>query len=154
MQRYVVRSVKYLIWILIIFFVIFAMMNITGTSEVKGLSGLMAMAGTERGKILMAVIVALALAFPLVGFIKRTVNGTFDKSDIDQTMKSIGYKLSEYKGDSMVFHATNPMKKLSTYFEDRIEICVYDKHITIDGRRKDVFIIEYRLNKMLVSKRD
>ncbi len=154
MNRYPIRAIKYFIWLLLLFIVVFIIMNITNTSQVRGLEGFTQMMVSRKGPMLIFAILALSLLYPLVGFMKREIKGNIEKENIVQVMKDLGYNLRNYKGESMVFTARNPMRKLSMYFEDRIEIICNEQGITIDGIRKEVFKVEYRLTKFLLSKED
>lgn len=152
MKRYVIRAAKYLAWMLILFAVIFIIMDLTDTSAVEGVSGLKQVISGDRGHILMLMIVALAAVFPVVGFMTRNIKGSLTREDIVIMMNGIGFKLSSYEGNSLVFNATNPLKKFGMYFEDRIEIVLEEENIKVDGIRKEVVKIEYRINTLLLSK--
>ncbi|MFI3267021.1 MAG: hypothetical protein R3Y15_07720 [Rikenellaceae bacterium] len=152
MKRHIIRSAKYLAWMLVLFTAIFVVMNLTKTSAVQGVDGFVQMMSSKKGPMLVFVLIALAAVYPLAGFMKRTVYGTLPKEDIVDVMKELGFKMSEYKDEYMVFNASSPIKKFAMYFEDRIEIAFDGENMTIDGMRKEVVRIEYRFNKLLISR--
>ncbi|MFI3265834.1 MAG: hypothetical protein R3Y15_01620 [Rikenellaceae bacterium] len=148
-KRYPIRAAKYLGWMLILFAIIFGIMSLTGTSAVQGVEG-MKMMLESKGPTLGLMIILLAGVFPLIGYTTRSINGKLSKEQIVDVMREGGFKLSSYHDNVMVFNAVSPLKKFGMYFEDRIEVSIADGSITLDGMRKEIFKLEYRLNKLII----
>ena len=76
MKTHIVRAVKYLIWLALLFTLVFALMISTGTSRVGAGEALHELFGSSRGMLMIATIVVLALLYPRFGFtrLKRIAN--------------------------------------------------------------------------------
>lgn len=156
-NRYAIRAVKYCAWLMIVFMVVFTIMNLTGTSEVRGIEGIKEMFSSgSQGYMLVAVIVALSAIYPSVGFSKREIAGTLvnGSSTVVDVMKRYGFSFEGEENGVMVFHATSIVKKFLMYFEDRIEVSYDGSKITINGMRKELVKIEYRLSTLLLPNND
>lgn len=71
MKTHIVRAVKYLIWLALLFTLVFALMISTGTSRVGAGEALHELFGSSRGMLMIATIVVLALLYPRFGFTRR-----------------------------------------------------------------------------------
>ena len=154
MKRYIRRALKYMVWIVLLFTVIFIIMNLAGVSEVKGFDGLMAMLQTSRGHMLLLVIVGLSALYPLVGFSRREIPGRLgeNRKELIEAMDKAGFRCESIVDGVMCFRAKSPLKKVSMIFEDNIEISSQEGLVIIEGIRREVVKIEYRLNSLLMSK--
>lgn len=146
-KTYIVRSLKYLAWLLILFAVIFTLMQLSGTSRPDAGRDLAELFGSQRGRLMLVVIVVLAAFYPKFGFTRRTVavDFTTDRELILRTFHAGGYSLAGEHGPVMVFRASSPLKRAMMLWEDRITVTDAGGSVVLDGIRKEVVKAEFRL---------
>ena len=125
MKTHIVRAVKYLIWLALLFTLVFALM--------------------------ISTIVVLALLYPRFGFTRRSVRADLkaDRERILQTLHTSGYSLVAESEGTMIFRASSPLKRALLLWEDRIAVTADGESITLDGIRKEVVRAEFRLKSFL-----
>ena len=146
MKTHIVRAVKYLIWLALLFTLVFALMISTGTSRVGAGEALHELFGSSRGMLMIATIVVLALLYPRFGFTRRSVRADLKA---DQTLHTSGYSLVAESEGTMIFRASSPLKRALLLWEDRIAVTADGESITLDGIRKEVVRAEFRLKSFL-----
>ena len=149
MKTHIVRAVKYLIWLALLFTLVFALMISTGTSRVGAGEALHELFGSSRGMLMIATIVVLALLY--FGFTRRSVRADLkaDRERILQTLHTSGYSLVAESEGTMIFRASSPLKRALLLWEDRIAVTADGESITLDGIRKEVVRAEFRLKSFL-----
>lgn len=148
-NRYFVRALKYLVWLIVLFVALYALMMVTGTSRVSAQQAWMEVYSSSRGILMMIVIVLLAAAYPFFGFVRRTVNAgiTDDRDSILRAFNESGFTLAWESPAQMVFKASAPIKKLRLLWEDTITVTADgDGRIILEGIRRETVRIEFRLN--------
>ena len=132
-KTYIVRSLKYLVWLLLLFTLVFTLMLATGTSRADAGRDLAELFGSQRGRLMLAVIVVVAAFYPKFGFARRTVAADFtgDRELILSTFR--------------VFRASSPLKRALLLWEDRIAVTDAGGSVVLDGIRKEVVKAEFRL---------
>ena len=106
----------------------------------------------NRGWLMVTVIIFLAAIYPKIGFVKRSVVGSVenDRNAILKAMALSGFELKDEIDGIMIFRADNVAKKLFLMYEDTIKIYQQGTSITIEGIRKEVVKIEYRLRSFMM----
>lgn len=150
MERYVVRAAKYVVYLLVLFFIIFAFMDAINGTNVP----MWSIFTSTRGMMLGVVVLVFALIYPFFGFTKKTL--TFDASkrreDVERVMTMNGYLPSAESTDSvMVFRAKSVAKKLMLMWEDQIVITTVDTLSVIKGARKEVVKATFRFNTFITE---
>ena len=104
-KTYIVRSLKYLVWLLLLFTLVFTLMLATGTSRADAGRDLAELFGSQRGRLMLAVIVVVAAFYPKFGFARRTVAADFtgDRELILSTFRANGFSLVREQDGTMVF---------------------------------------------------
>ncbi len=150
MERYFIRSVKYLVWLSVLFALILGIMVLTGTYS--GEEQVESIFMSRRGWTMIAVIIMLAAIYPKIGFVKRRIPGDLvsGRGAVMKAMDLSGFVLEEEKDGMMIFKATGT-KRLFLMFEDTVKIYDQDGTIILDGIRKEVVKIEYRLRAFIAS---
>ena len=144
-MKYFIRSLKYFVALCVICVAILALMLATGTSALTLDQTVYVMFHTSRYATLFAAIVVLAALYPKFGFVVRKVNA----------FKSAGFSLRGEEDGVMTFRADGPLRKLMLLGEDEIKVSQYGQWIQIDGIRRGVARVEYRLDSYIqMSKHD
>lgn len=143
-MKYLIRSVKYFIYLVVIISLILAILVLIGAAEAdistmfrNGYNALWQIA------ILFAVIAAI---YPKFGFITRDVimTGTLvENTDrVRNYMASREYVLESENGNVLTYRHRGFISRLTRMFEDRITITLLEGGgATVEGLRKDAFRI-------------
>lgn len=144
------RSVRYLLRIVVILAAVFAVMAATHMLE-GGVDGMLdKMFHSPGGAILLCVLVALAAAYPYFAFTTLSIGGdiTADRSAVAEVFRSIGYSPAGSDGGRMVFRADSAAKRLGAQWSDAITVWGEGGRIYMEGLRKNVARAELRLSSM------
>ena len=156
-MKYFVRSLKYFCALCVLCIVLMGLMLMTGTSALSLDDTLYAMFHTDRYLMLFTAIVVLAALYPRFGFVERKVEGDVEENreQIVNAFKSAGFSLRGEEDGVMTFRADGPLRKLMLLGEDEIKVSQYGQWIQIDGIRRGVARVEYRLDSYIqMSKHD
>ena len=151
-NRYLIRSLKYLVQLLVLLAVLFVAMALTRTSRVAPGELFEAVFMTRRGVMLLAAIVLLAAFYPRFGFVHRTVAGidwACDRAKIVELFALCGYEPVSEEPDRVVFRASTPLRKLTSMGEDAIVLTPGEGEIVFEGLRKEVVRIEFRIRSYM-----
>lgn len=146
MGKYIVRSIKYLVSLLVLVMVIYGVMYALRMLPVTPWEAL-------RGQWkLIVVLVALAAAYPRFGFVSRTLEGSVerDRDTIVRVFDSAGFRLAEEERSMLTFRARGIAKQALCLGEDEITVSD-DGHgtLTLEGIRREAVNIEFRLRSYL-----
>ncbi|MCC8089071.1 MAG: hypothetical protein LIO79_07400 [Rikenellaceae bacterium] len=149
-ERYIIRVVKYFIYLCLLFVIIYGMLLIAGQTTWDTLATV-----THRKDIwlLGAVFVILPLLYPFFGFVTRTVRGRMDsdenRSIVLKTTESGGFILVREVHNTMTFRPGAATARVRALFEDKITITLENDKIIISGPRREVVRTEFRLKTFL-----
>ena len=157
MGRYIVRSLKYLLFISVLYIALVWLMSVTSYSEKVDMWLLLeSQLRSEQGTLLIVAFIALAIFYPRFGFMRRKVEGvdiTRDRIRIDNAMRVYGFMFVGMEGEALVYRADGVIKRLSFMYEDRVEVRVVDGGVEIDGIRRAVARIAFQLSAYIDNSR-
>ncbi|MBO7331587.1 MAG: hypothetical protein J6U52_07340, partial [Alistipes sp.] len=148
-MRYLIRAVKYFFAFCVLYVGVVWLSILTQKSmDISVWDSISATMATERGRMLALAVVALSAAYPFFGFVKRSVkwNMTTDADRLVEIFAAAGFALKEQGEGKMVFKANNILDRLVMLFEDEIVVEQQGEQITLDGIRRGVAKVIYRLN--------
>ena len=151
MNRYPIRAAKYALYLIVLFFVLFALMRALG----YGAASLDILWTTSRGWLFLGVVVVFALLYPFFGFTRRrlTFNAASRVEDVERVMAQCGFRRIEadtHGADDSLFAAASTGKKVTMMWEDRIEITTDANGISyIEGNRKEAVRAAFRLGTFI-----
>ena len=134
-MKYFIRSLKYFCALCVLCAAIMYLNRMAGTARLTVTETLYVMFHTPRGMMLPAVILLLAAFYPKFGFVVRQVEGNISLR-------------SEHDG-VLVFRADNWGRKLMMLGEDELIVSQYGQWIRIEGIRRGVARVQYRLDSFL-----
>lgn len=143
-KRYFIRALKYFLFLVVFFVVIFGGMLLLKQSS---LDTLLTIWGTKQARGLIIAFIAIPLIYPFIGYVRRDVRGSFTekRAIIDRVLAMSGYTVTEDTPEKIVAY-TKGIKKVSLLFEDRVEITpAGSQFVTISGPRKEVSKMEFRM---------
>ncbi len=151
MKKYLIRSLKYFCALCVLCVAIMFLNRIAGTARLTVSETLYVMFHTPRGMLLPGAIILLAALYPKFGFVVRQVEGDIaeNREQILNAFRSEGFSLRSQTDDAMVFRADNWSKKLLMLGEDEIKVSQYGQWIRIEGIRRGVARVQYRLDSYL-----
>lgn len=150
-MRYFIRSVKYFFSLCVLCIALMALMLVTGTSALSFDDTIYAMLHTDRYLMLLGAIVILSALYPKFGFVVRRFEGDLvkDRQQIINAFKSGGFELRSEQDGVMNFRAGNLIQKLMLLGEDEITVSQQENCIVLDGIRRGVARVQYRLESYL-----
>ena len=156
-MRYLIRSVKFLVSLLVMYVVAVWLMSILGASMLSLRDTIFVMFQTLRGQLLVAAIIVWVAIYPKVGYVKRECSADFDadKEQITTAFVVSGYELVAQDENEVRYRASNIFRRLRLLFEDEVVVRrVESGNIEIEGVRRTVALVMMRLNGYLAHKRD
>ena len=141
MKKYIVRSLKYFFALCVLCIALMGLMLMTGTSALSLDDTLYVMLHTDRYLMLFAAIVALAAVYP--SDIEE------NREQILNAFRSAGFSLRSDEDGVMTFRADNFGQKLMLLGEDEIKVSQYGQWIVLDGIRRGVARVQYRLDSYI-----
>ena len=160
-MKYIIRSVKYLVKIAVLLAVVFALMQMSGTSNIESTEGMLgffkAFIATSRGQIFAVALVVWCAAYPAVEFKKR--NLFYDLSErkdaIVKAMNAGRMRLAEQQEGRMVFRGDSPARRLWWLGEEAVTITRNPKGgIDIEGPRRFVTEAEHRIPNYVAAEKE
>ena len=154
MKKYLIRSAKYFVALCVLLVAIMALNRAMGSTLTIRVT-FYVMFHTTRGLLLPVVVVVLALCYPRFGFIVRRVEGDteLDREQIVNAFRSAGFSLRREEEGTLFFRADGFVQKLLLLWEDEIRVSQYGQWIELDGIRRGVARVQYRLDSYLQMKR-
>ena len=148
-MRYLIRAVKYFFAFCVLYVGVVWLSILTQKGmDISVWDSISATMATERGRMLALAVVALSAAYPFFGFVKRSVkwNMATDADRLVEIFAAAGFALKEQGEGKMVFKANNILDRLVMLFEDEIVVEQQGEQLTLDGIRRGVAKVIYRLN--------
>ena len=145
------RAVKYMVRLLVLVFALIAVMVATGMARTGADGNLADVFMTPKALLLFAIIVLWSLVYPKLGFIRQLLKMDFNagKEQIQKVFSDNGFVLVEQKDNEMIFRMSSPLRRTLALWEDRIVVSATDGGIEMEGMRKEVARIEFRLQPFL-----
>ena len=100
---------------------------------------------------MIGILMVLAFLYPRFGFTTRRLTGnlTTDREAILNTIHRNGYSVVTESSTEWVLRASSPAKKVILLWEDRLTITQQGEELEIDGIRKEVVRLIFRLGPAL-----
>ena len=156
MKKYIVRSLKYFFALCVLCIALMGLMLMTGTSALSLDDTLYAMFHTDRYLTLFTAIVVLAALYPRFWFVERMFVGDMEETreQFVNAIRSSGFSLRSEEDGEMVFRADTILQKLMLLGEDEIKVSQYGQWIVLDGIRRGVARVQYRLDSYIQMTRN
>lgn len=157
-MRYFIRSVKYFFAACVLTLALLAAMQATGTSALAQLSWRemwQVVFCTPRYARLLAALAVLAAGYPWFGFVQRHVEGELaaDREAVEAAFRAAGFSLRGESEGELLFRADGALQRLLMLGEDAVRVRQQGAWIVLDGNRRGVARIAYRLDSYIQMKR-
>jgi len=137
-MKYFIRAVKYLIYFVVLFFVIVAIVCIVLKHPVSDFAALFKEGAMWQIAVLFAIVSA---AYPSFGFRKNhiTLDGPAEgyRDAIMQTMENAEFVLESEDSQKMVFRQKKGYMRFSRMWEDAVTFYMGEDRIYVDGPIRD-----------------
>lgn len=141
-MKYFIRSVKYFIYIVVIFLIIVNIIFYTSQRQ-PGIENFMDL--FKEGSLwqMLALFIAFSAIYPVLGYYNRKIytNGNFaeKKQDVIKYMTDGGrFVLTDDSNGKLTFRIRSPFVKFMRLYEDAIVIDYTENPIVMSGLRKEV----------------
>jgi hypothetical protein len=155
MKDYARRSAKFIIYILLIFFVVLGLYPLLKYGTPLSVS-MQEMIANSRFTTLFVILMVYGLLYPMVAFVnhKRYLNGSYDENRdmIEKVFQKLDYIKVEERPGYVAFRKKTPMGRLTQWYEDKIAIDTTNNPLIMNGFRKRVNRID-RLMDIEISAR-
>lgn len=150
-MKYLIRSVKYFVALCVLSLALMALMILTGTSQLTAEETLYLMFHSDRFVLLCGAILVLSLTYPRFGFAVRTVEGDIEqhRMQIESACHAAGFRVVGERDGALIVRGEGFFKRLMLLFEDEILIRQEGDRIAVDGIRRGVAMIVYRLDSYI-----
>ncbi len=154
-KKYIARSLKYLLKLVLLFAVLFTIMDLTGTSTLPADNFFAAFFGSMRGQIFTAIVLVWCIYYPKFEFVTREycVDMSARRATIMEAMQSLGMNLATEGEDVMIFRSASGLSRLWQMNEDAVEIRKTENGVVISGSRKNVANAMYKI-KLYAERED
>ena len=137
MQKYIIRSVKYLVMLCVLLAAV-VWLNTLVDTKLSYSEYWQALLSDKQGKMMVVATLLLAATYPKFGYVTRRVSGSFDRhrEQVVAAFQARGFILCGETDDELCFRATG-LKRLTSLFEDEIVVRkVSDSEMTFAGLRR------------------
>jgi hypothetical protein len=152
-KTYILRALKYILRLFVLLAIVLIAMALTGTLNIEDGRVLEVLFLSNRGLILMALIILLGALYPKMSFMTADVRADMknDRQTIIDSFAQLGYKLDSESDDTMIFRASKATQRFLMQWDDAVTVKAEEgTYISIEGLKRIVGRIETRLNAMLV----
>ncbi|MBN2212668.1 MAG: hypothetical protein JW723_00360 [Bacteroidales bacterium] len=154
MLKYLVRLARYLLLLLIMTAILLVISYLTGGGGVTELKEVFL--GSERLRIILFVVLAYSLIYPLLVFGKkeRYINGRFSDNH-DGFIKAFAeqdYILTKEKDTVLEFRKKSGFSRIMLMGQDRIEVDYSDNPVIMEGLKKELRRLDASLDINLLQK--
>ncbi|MCR5744867.1 MAG: hypothetical protein K6G41_03555 [Bacteroidales bacterium] len=148
-MRYLIRSLKYLVYFAVIFFLIVGIVYLFSAQKMAGLSFVDLFKEGSLPKIALFFVVVAAL-YPKLSFYKKELylDGDFTKyaTMVDEVMKGFDYVVETQEPGKVTYIKKSAYARLTRMYEDRVTFETADNPVEVEGYRKDLLRILSALN--------
>ena len=140
-MRYCVRSVKYLIRLLVLLAAVFALMQWSGTSRFSSEGFMQEFFCSMRGAVFTAAVLVWCALYPRVEYVRRKVPAVHtgsEAADIIRACESAGMRIESRTDTCMVFRSDSTLRRVLLLWEDDVRITDCGDGIEIAGNRRAV----------------
>lgn len=148
-MKYIIRSIKYFIYISCIITLILAVLVLL--KMVSPDVNVMFRNGWKSVMQIAIMFLAVSAIYPRFGYTKRNIHARGEYSELRSTviefMEAHGYILESEEGQDMCFRLKSPVSRLFKSFEDRITLSKELPGFCMEGITKDVTKLSYGLEQ-------
>lgn len=153
MKKYLLRSVKYLVTLCLLWVALIWIKLTYEQLPISYMDLVKLYFSNWNGQVMAVMVVLLSATYPYFGFVKREVVATIalDKEQIISAMATSGLTICSQTTDKLTFKASG-LQRLTLLFEDEVTVEQCGEKVVISGHRRTVIRAVIRLEGYLVNK--
>ena len=156
MKNYFIRSVKYLVALVVLYVGLTAVMHYSTCKDFSLITRWQIMFEHEpmRSWGLVGVSLLLAATYPFFGYVKRSFEGNIvlDREQLDSAARVAGLELVTESPTELVYRA-NGLRRLVMLYEDTVIVRQIGEKVEVDGLRRVAARIAFDAERYITNKR-
>ena len=154
MKRYFIRSVKYLVALVVLYVGLMAVMHYSQHSPITFAQRWQLMFQQWNGWGMVVVSILLAATYPFFGYTKRSFEGDIvtDREQIDTAARFVGLELASANGAELIYRAKG-LRRVTMLFEDDVVVRQNGTQIEVEGLRRVAVRMAFDAERYIVNKR-
>jgi len=144
-MKYIIRAVKYFIYICLIVTIVMGLLVAIGYLEAD--INLIFKDGYRSVGMIALIFALFSTVYPLFGFMRKSiiVPGEYGeiRSSVIGAMEERGYILEKEESENLTFRRRDFFSRMTRMFEDRITLTRDISGFSMEGLRKDVVRLSY-----------
>ena len=154
MKRYFIRSVKYLIALVILYVGLMAVMHYSQHSPITFAQRWQLMFEQWNGWGMIIVSILLAATYPFFGYTKRSFVGDIvaDREQLDTAARLVGLELVSTTDNELLYRAKG-LRRVTMLFEDDIIVRQNGTQIEVEGLRRVSVRMAFDAERYITNKR-
>jgi hypothetical protein len=154
MKKYLVRCVKYLVAIIVLYVAMMALMHYSTHSPITFAERMQQLFSNDwRGWGMVVATILLAATYPYFGFAKRSFEGNIvaDRKELEMAAEVSGLALVSAT-DTELHYQAKGLRRVVKLFEDEVVVRQNGTHIEIDGLRSLSVRMAFDAERYIVNK--
>ena len=155
MKKYLIRSVKYLVALSVLYVALMAFMHhYNNPFDLTIEERVQLMFSTWRGCGMVIATFILAATYPFFGYVKRTFEGDIvkDREQLNRAADFVGLELVSESSEELVYHAKG-LRRLVMLFEDTVRVRQCGSQIEVEGLRRIAVRMAFDAERYITNKR-
>lgn len=148
MKKYLLRSLRYFTYMIVLWCLIFVVMFATKTTAFS-FETLVQLFTSLNGILLITLVVVVSLAYPKFGYTIKTIPRITRKKELIDQLKQSGMVLHSEKANVYVFQYASFFRRLMIRFDDRVVIVFENDHTLIEGNKVPVSRVLFRIESLI-----
>ncbi len=153
MKKYLVRSVKYLVALCVLYVVLMALMHYSEHSVITFAQRWELLFSTWRGWGMVCMTIVLAMTYPLFGFTKRSFKGDIaaDREELTTAAEISGLELIG-GNETELHYRTKGLRRLIRLYEDSVIVRQNGTQIEVEGLRSIAVRFAFDAERFITNK--
>ena len=154
MKQYLVRSIKYLIALVILYVGLMAVMHYSQHSTITFAQRWELMFQQWNGWGMVVVSILLAATYPFFGYTKRSFDGNIavDREQLDTAARVVGLELVSANENELLYRAKG-LRRVTMLFEDDVVVRQNGTQIEVEGLRRVAVRMAFDAERYIRNKR-
>ena len=154
MKKYFVRSIKYLIALVVLYVGLMAVMHYSQHSTITFAQRWELMFQQWNGWGMVVVSILLAATYPFFGYTKRSFEGDIvaDREQLDTAARVVGLELVSATENELLYRAKG-LRRVTMLFEDDVVVRQNGTQIEVEGLRRIAVRFAFDVERYITNKR-
>ena len=154
MKKYIIRSLKYLVALVVIYVGLMAVMHYSEQAPITFAQRWQLMFQQWNGWGMVIASILLAATYPFFGYTKRSFEGDIvaDREQLNTAAQFVGLELVAENEGELVYHAKG-LRRLVMLYEDEVKVRQNGTQIEVEGLRRIAVRFAFDVERYITNKR-